>query len=63
MPEKNNNNRTAALALMVRSVLKKFLQTPDTYEIRYYKKGKRPKNTTHAHRDYFSPDFWINHRN
>ena len=41
MSEKLNKNNTNPLVQLVRSFLNKFLQTPDIYPIRYYKKDKR----------------------
>ena len=41
MFEKFNKNSTNPLIQIVRNLVNKFLQAPDIYPIRYYKKGKR----------------------
>ncbi len=41
MPDTYKKNSSNPLIQLVRSILNKFLQTPDIYPIRYYKKGKR----------------------
>ncbi|MEO5890836.1 MAG: hypothetical protein ABIQ31_11310 [Ferruginibacter sp.] len=41
MYEKSNKNGTNPFIELVRSIFTKFLQSPDVYPIRYYKKGER----------------------
>lgn len=41
MPDKNIKHNTNPLVHLLRNLLQKFLQTPDIYPIKYYKKGKR----------------------
>lgn len=41
MPEVYKKNSSNSLIQLVRNLLSKFLQTPDIYPIKYYKKGKR----------------------
>lgn len=41
MPDKLNKNHTNPLVQLVKNLLHKFLQPPDSYPIKYYKKGKR----------------------
>jgi len=41
MHEKFNKNSTNPLVQLVKNLFNKFIQTPDIYPIRYYKKTKR----------------------
>jgi len=41
MPVKPDKQNPNPLVQFVKSLLNKFLQTPDIYPIKYYKKGKR----------------------
>jgi len=41
MPDRFNKNSSNPLVQLVKSLLHKFMQAPDVYPIRYYKKGKR----------------------
>ena len=46
MPEKYNKQNSNPLVQLVKSLFNKFLQTPDIYPIKYYKKGKRFRRYT-----------------
>lgn len=41
MSAKLNKHNTNPLVQLVKSLVNKFLQSPDIYPIKYYKKGKR----------------------
>lgn len=41
MPTKIIKYNTNPLVYLLKNLLQKFLQTPDIYPIKYYKKGKR----------------------
>jgi hypothetical protein len=41
MSDRFSKNSSNPLIQLVKSILNKFLQAPDVYPIRYYKKGKR----------------------
>ncbi|MEO6734265.1 MAG: hypothetical protein ABIN01_23795 [Ferruginibacter sp.] len=41
MQEKFNKNPINPLVQLVKNLLSKFIQTPDIYPIKYYKKGMR----------------------
>lgn len=46
MPAKLSKQNSNPLVQLVRSIFHKFIQTPDIYPIKYYKKGKRFRRYT-----------------